>query len=275
MAELDNSIAVVTGGGRGIGKAACLRLADEGATVVAVDIDKDNAERTASQIDEETNGSGLGLEADVSDEADVERIAETVADRFGEVNVIVNNAGIRVTPCPVTEADEESWDRVLGVNLKGAAFCSKHLIPLMPEGGSIINIASEGTTVARRDWSQYDATKGAIVSMTQDMACDHAQDGIRVNALSPGWVITEFHMPEDEKEAEQFLEEKTSPSAEGPGILKRAAKPREIANAIAFLASDEASFITGTNMRVDGGKNAVGHELLWDSHTEGAHDSML
>jgi NAD(P)-dependent dehydrogenase (short-subunit alcohol dehydrogenase family) len=192
------------------------------------------------------------------------------------VDVLVNNAGIRVDPKPLTEADEASWDRILGVNLKGYAFCAKHLIPLMGEagdaesagadddsagsgdagrdGGSVVNIASIGASWARPGWSQYDATKGAIVSMTQDMACDHADQGIRVNALSPGWVITDYHVGDRTgEEAEQFIEENTTRGGHDGNILQRAATPDELADAMLFLASEESSFVTGVNVPVDGG----------------------
>ncbi|MCU4742480.1 SDR family oxidoreductase [Natronoglomus mannanivorans] len=266
-AQLSNAVAVVTGGGAGIGEATCLRLAEEGTAVVAVDVDGEAAEETAATIEDRfgEDAQTLGLEADVADESAVESMAERVVDRFGRVDVLVNNAAIRVDPRPVTEADEESWDRILGVNLEGAAFCAKHLVPHMPEGGAVVNVASNGAAVGRPNWSQYDATKGALVSMTKDMACDHAPDGIRVNAVSPGWVITDHHLPDDEAEARSFFAEKTTPHEDGPGILKRAAEPREVADAVRFLASEEASFVTGTNLEVDGGLAAVGKGLEWDS----------
>mgnify|MGYP006290410335 CR=1 FL=1 len=263
---LQERVAVVTGGGSGIGEAICHRFAEAGADIVAVDWEGEEARSTAEQIETETGTEAIGVETDVSDEAQVEAMADVIADRFGSIDVLVNNAGIRVEPSPVTAATEEMWDRILGVNLKGYAFCAKHLIPLM-DGGSIVNMASEGAEVGRRGWSLYDSTKGAIVSMTQDMACDHAEDGIRVNAVSPGWAITDFHLPEENPDA--FFEEKTSPHADGPGILKRAADPREIANIVLTLASDEASFVTGANFRVDGGKTAVGHDIQWESLIEG------
>lgn len=272
--RLNDKVVVVTGGGAGIGEAVCHRLAADGAHIVAVDWDGEGAKTTADQIERETGRTALGVETDVSDEPQVKSMAEEVTDEFGRVDVLVNNAGIRVEPTPVTEATEEMWDKILGVNLKGYAFCAKHLIPRMEEGGAIVNMASEGAEVARRNWSLYDSTKGAIVSMTQDMACDHAEDGIRVNAVSPGWIITDYHLPEDEPEG--FFEEKTSPHAEGPGIMKRAAAPEELANVVAFIASDEASFMTAANVRVDGGKTAVGHDIQWESLIEGElHDTML
>ncbi|NGM69914.1 SDR family oxidoreductase [Natronolimnobius sp. AArcel1] len=265
-ARIANAVAVVTGGARGIGEATCHRLAEEGATVVVVDRDGNEAQATAEEVTDATGQTALGLEADVGSEAAVESMAATVADRFGRVDILVNNAAIRVDPMPVTEADEASWDRILAVNQKGVAFCSKHCIPLMDDGGAVVNVASVGAGLARPDWAQYDSTKGAVVAMTKDMACDHASDGIRVNAVSPGWVVTDYHLPEDEDEAEAMLEEETTPNPDGPGILKRAAEPREIADAILFLASDEASFITGENLLVDGGATAVGTGLEWDEN---------
>ena|GEM_PF-93568 len=276
--RLAGDVAVVTGGGAGIGEAACLRFAEEGAHVVAVDWDGEAARATAETIEEAGGPAALGVETDVSDEAAVEAMADTVAEEFGRVDVLVNNAGIRVDPKPVTEADEASWDRILGVNLKGYAFCAKHLLPLMGDGdaesasgdggtgsedtgrdgGSVVNIASIGATWARPGWSQYDATKGAILSMTQDMACDHAEQGIRVNALSPGWVITDYHVGDRTGEdAERFIEENTTRGGHEGNILERAARPEELADAMLFLASEESSFMTGVNVPVDGGASVV------------------
>ncbi|MFC4986447.1 SDR family NAD(P)-dependent oxidoreductase [Saliphagus infecundisoli] len=264
--RLEDAVAVVIGGGAGIGETTCLRLAEAGADVVAVDWNGDAAEATAEAVEERTGREALARETDVGDEESVERMADELEERFSAVDVLVNNAGIRVDPKPVTEAGEESWDRILDANLKGYAFCVKHLAGLMAEGSAIVNVASVGAWVGRPEWAQYDATKGAIVSMTRDMACDFAPEGIRVNAVSPGWVITDYHLPEDG--AEEFFAEKTAPHPDGSGILKRAGEPREIADAVSFLASDEASFITGTNLAVDGGTAAVGKGMEWDERFE-------
>ena len=256
--RFEGDVAVVTGGGAGIGAATCRRLAAEGAHVVAVDWDGVDAESTAEAIADDGDPEALAVEADVSDEAAVESMAETVADRFGSADVLVNNAGIRVEPKPVTEADEESWDRILDVNVKGTAFCSKHVIPLMDDGGAVVNVASVGAGEARPNWAQYDSTKGAIVSMTRDMACDHAEQGIRVNAVSPGWVVTDYHVGDRTgDEAERFVAEKTTRGGDDQSILRRAAKPAELADAIAFLASGEASYVTGANVPVDGGRSVL------------------
>jgi NAD(P)-dependent dehydrogenase (short-subunit alcohol dehydrogenase family) len=272
--RLAGDLAVVTGGGAGIGEAASLRLADAGADVVAVDRDGQAAEGTATAV-EDRGQAGFAVEADVGDEDAVAGMADRVSGEFGRVDVVINNAAIRVDPKPVTEANEASWDRILDVNLKGTAFCSKHLIPLMaedprradrtdrvddahPEYGAVVNVASVGAHWARPAWSQYDATKGGIVSMTRDMACDHANDGIRVNAVSPGWVITDYHTGDRTgEEAEQFLRDRTTRGGHDESILRRAAEPAELADAILFLASAESSFVTGVNVPVDGGASVV------------------
>ena len=252
--RLADAVAVVTGGGAGIGEATCLRVAEEGASVVVVDRDEANAKETVSRIESMDGPAAIAVGTDVSDEAAVEAMADRVGSRFETVDILVNNAGIRVEPRPVTEADEASWDEILGVNLKGAAFCSKHLIPLMTDGGAVVNVASVGAGLGREAWAQYDATKGGIIAMTRDMACDHAEEGIRVNAISPGWVITDYHVGDRSGEdAERFIEENTTWGGSDGNMLRRAAKPRELADAIVFLASDEASFVTGVNIPVDGG----------------------
>lgn len=254
--RLKDAVTIVTGGGSGIGAATCRRFAEEGASVVAVDWNGEAAEETVTGIGECSDREALAVKCDVGNEAAVRSMAERVAKRFGVVDVLVNNAGIRVDPSPVTEMDESDWDRIMGVNLKGTAFCSKHIIPLMKDGGSIVNVSSVNARLGRKRWGQYDATKGAITSLTRDMACDHASDGIRVNAVSPGWVITDYHLDDRTGEdAARFVEEKTTFGGDDAGALQRAAVPPELANAILFLASEEASFVTGVDLPVDGGKS--------------------
>lgn len=257
--RLADKTAVVTGGGAGIGEATCQRLAEAGADIVAVDIDGAAAEATADSIESDYDQTAIGVECDVGDPTAVEQMADTVKETFDTVEILVNNAGIRVEPSPVTEAPEERWDKILAVNLRGVARCSKFIIPLMENGGAVVNIASSGGHIGRPGWSLYDSSKGAVISLTQDMAHDHYSDDIRVNAISPGWIITDYHIGDRTgEEAEQFVEEKTTPGATDIGIMERAAKPRELANAILFLASDEASFMTGVNVPVDGGASVTG-----------------
>lgn len=279
--RLHEDVAIVTGGGAGIGAAACERFAAEGARVVVLDRNGDDVRTVADRLADEYGTETLALEADVGDETAVERAMDRVAEAFGRVDVLVNNAGVRVDPGPVTDATEAQLERILRVNLKGVVYCSKHAIPLMTgdvdgvgsgngadrnhgadrgrEGGAIVNVASVGATVARPGWSLYDGTKGAVVAMTRDMARDHADEGVRVNALSPGYVVTDYHVGDRTGEdAEAFIERETTPHEGGPGILERAARPEEIAGSICYLASADASYVTGEHHLVDGGASMTG-----------------
>jgi NAD(P)-dependent dehydrogenase (short-subunit alcohol dehydrogenase family) len=246
--RLENTVAVVTGAARGIGAACARRLAEEGADVVLVDV-LDGVRGTAEGIDAETPGSGAAVMADVSEEADVEALADRVADGYGGVDVLVNNAGIRRYG-PVTEVTAESWDEIIDVNLKGYAFCAKHLIPAMAEndGGSIVNVSSIHAEVGRPGMAQYDATKGGVLSLTRSLAADHGDQGIRANAVLPGPVLTEFHV--EERGMDPSL---TEPHEDGPGIMNRWAEPREVADGVLFLASEASSFMTGRKLLIDGG----------------------
>lgn len=265
--RFQNAVVVVTGGGArspralGIGEATCRLFAEEGATVVVVDHDEELAQRTVEQL--ESNGEVIAKTADVTDETAVEELATFCNNQFGTVDVLVNNAGIRIDPSPVTEVDGDTIDRIFDVNLKGMVRCCKHLIPLLSreEGGAVVNVSSANANVGRRGWTQYDASKAGVLGFTRDLACDHAAAGIRANAVSPGWTITDYHLPADETEAAALIEEQSARRPDGPGILKRNAMPREQAKAILFLASEDASYITGTNLHVDGGLNAVGHRI--------------
>lgn len=254
-----NDVAIVTGGAAGIGEATCERFAEEGATVVVADRDAESARRTANQIESDVGTEALAVDVDVGVPSDVAAMANECRRRFGTVDVLVNNAAIRVETGPLTDADPEAIDRITDVNLKGVIYCSKHVIPLMEEGGAIVNVASVGASVARRGWGLYDATKGAIVSLTHDVARDHADQGIRINAISPGYAVTDYHVGDRAGQAaERFVESETTRSEDGPGIAKRAATPEEIADGILYLASDEASYVTGENHMVDGGASLTG-----------------
>jgi NAD(P)-dependent dehydrogenase (short-subunit alcohol dehydrogenase family) len=175
---------------------------------------------------------------------------------FGHLHILVNNAGIRMYQ-NVVEASEESWDTMLGVNLKGYAFCAKAAIPAMQRagGGSIVSTASSRSITAGSNTVQYDTTKAAVAGLTRAMARDHAADGIRVNAVGPGPILTRFHENRAAAAGRQIDEFTEEFGAET--MLKRPGTPREVAHCILFLASDEASFVTGTILYVDGGKTAM------------------
>lgn len=173
----------------------------------------------------------------------------------------MNNAGIRIEAGPVTDVNTESIERLVDVNLTGVMRACKHLVPIMADGdgGAVVNVSSANARIGRPGWGPYDASKAGLLALTRDMAADHVEDGIRVNAVSPGWSTTDYHLPTDDDEAETVIEENSSRRQNGPGILKRNALPEEQAEAILFLASERASYVTGTNLHVDVDINAVGH----------------
>lgn len=254
--RLVGKVAIVTGGGGGIGGATVDLFCREGATVAAVDSDEAAARRVTGEVDP-SGERVLALGADLARESEAERVVRRTVERFGRLDVLVNAAGVRLYG-PITEATAESWEWILGVNLLGAAYCSKFAVPAMARGGggSIVHVSSANGVVARPNMAQYDATKAALLGLTRAMACDHADRGIRVNAVCPGSTVTGFHIRRRAEQQGLSLE-----AAEADlwaddyddNILKRKARPIEIAYAILFLACDESSFVTGTALMVDGG----------------------
>lgn len=244
--RLAGRVAVVTGGGSGIGRAISLRFASEGAAVVAADLIPERAEETAKLITE-AGGKAIGVEADVSKEAAVIAMAERAREAFGTVNILVNNAGLS-RGADVRTIDEETWDLNLDVVLKGPFFCSKALLQGMIDqgGGVILNIVSvNGLTGIGEE--PYSAAKAGLINLTQNMAVRHGPDGVRVNAIAPGTIVTPIWNSTVEKD---------------PGVfdrisqlypLRRVGTPEDIASAALFLASDDANWITGTTLVVDGG----------------------
>jgi NAD(P)-dependent dehydrogenase (short-subunit alcohol dehydrogenase family) len=257
-ARLDGKVGIITGGSGGIGTATAALFRREGASVAIVDVDEGEVERAAAAIGEGGNDV-LGITADLAVEAEAERAVRQTIDRFGQLDLLVNAAAIRLYG-PVTEASRESWESIIAVNLLGTAAMCRYGIPAMTRGGSVVNVSSSNASVGRGGMAQYDTTKGAMLSLTRALACDHAGDGIRVNALSPGATLTPFHVRrrmaetgETFEAAETALRDAGAPST----LLGRQAEPIEIAQAVLFLASDEASYITGVDLPVDGGLSGV------------------
>lgn len=253
MARLDGKIAAITGGAGGIGGATVRRFLEEGAKVAFCDTD---AERGAAFEKALATRDAFFVQCDVSRESEAAGFVEQTVSRFGRIDVLVNNAAIR-NYVDVTEASGESWDRVLGVNLKGFAFCAKAAITRMRAngGGVVVNLASVRSLVAGPKCVQYDTTKAAILGLTRSMARDHAPDGVRVMAVGPGPIFTDFH----EKRAAELgqTHEQYCKDFGADTMLDRPGTPQEVANVILFLASDEASFLTGTCVFVDGGQTAL------------------
>ena len=251
MARFTGKVAAVTGGAGGIGGATVDLLCQEGAQVVFADIETQLGQDMQARL-ESQGAQAEFIEAHVEDEAQAKAMVDLAVSKFGRLDVLVNNAGIRNYK-KVTEADGASWDRILGVNLKGYAFCAKHAIPAMVKngGGNIVNIASIRSIVSGSSTPQYDTTKAAILGLTRAMARDHASQGLRVNAVGPGPIYTRFHQ---NRAGNLGLSEDQYIARFGADtLLKRPGTPMEIAKAVAFLASDDASFITGTCLYVDGG----------------------
>ncbi len=258
--RLANKVALITGGSGGIGAATARLFWEEGASVAIVDLIQDNVNQTASEISPDQQRIAA-YSADLSRESDAERVVRATVGRFGRLDVLANVAAIRVYG-PVTEATPESWDAIIGVNLLGAAYCCKFAIPAMKRagGGSIINVSSSIASIGRSGMVQYDATKSAILALTRSMACDHADDGVRVNTVSPGSTLTPFHVRRRSEATGASLEQAESAlRAEGAPntLLGRQAEPIEIALAMFFLASDESSYITGIDLPVDGGMSGA------------------
>jgi NAD(P)-dependent dehydrogenase (short-subunit alcohol dehydrogenase family) len=248
--RLAGKSAIVTGGAGGIGRATSLAFAAEGARVAVVDLQQEAAEAVAAEI-RAAGGEAIAFGADVSAEADVERVVAATVEAFGGIDVSFNNAGI-IRRTTAVETTVEEWDRVFGVNVRGVFLMCKHVVPVMAEAGkgSIINTGSGWGLKGGGQAISYCASKGAVVNMTRALAIDHGPQGIRVNSINPGDVNTGMLRDEARQlgqETGSFLAE----AADRP--LRRMGEPSEIAAAVVWLASDESSYVTGTALVADGG----------------------
>ncbi len=244
MSRLDGKSALITGGGNGIGRAAALRFAGEGARVVVADYNPEFAEKVAGEITD-TGGSAVAAAGDVSDEASVDAMVKTAVDAFGAIDVLMNSAGGGSTKDgPVTELELDEFWRTIRVDLFGTLLCCRRVIPEMLKsgGGSIINIASLRAVIGTHGADAYTASKGGVLAMTRAMAMQWARDGIRANVMAPGVVLTE--------RVAAFIKEDNpiyQKSLLGPS------DPEDVANLALYLASDESRKVTGAVMRLDGG----------------------
>lgn len=238
---------IVTGAGSGIGRAAALRFAELGANVAIAD----KNEAAATDAAAEAGAKALAVAVDVSDSASVRAMVQTVVDNFGGIDVLCNNAGFGF-PGNVLEIDEDNWDRLMSVNLKGVYLCSKYAIPELAKTGDgrIVNTSSYTAAVGIRDRAAYVASKGGVSALTRAMALDHVDQGIRVNAVAPGTVNSPYFdkMINESDDPQGLLDE-----LNGRSPMHRMGRPDEIAEAIVWLAAKESGFVTGSVLTIDGG----------------------
>jgi NAD(P)-dependent dehydrogenase (short-subunit alcohol dehydrogenase family) len=250
--KLKDRVAIITGSASGIGRASAKEFAKEGAQVVVADVNLPGAEETAKQI-EGAGGVALAAKTDVADSGSVDGLIEQTLRAFGRINVLFNNAAIQVNKT-VEDTTVEEWNREISINLGGVFLCSKFAMPhLRRTRGCIINMASVNGFFVEPMCAGYCATKGAIIALTKAMAIDHGKDGIRVNCICPGYI--------DSGLAWEYFEVQPNPAearnAAGKlHALGRVGQPEEVARLAVFLASDDASFITGSSVAVSGGFGA-------------------
>jgi meso-butanediol dehydrogenase / (S,S)-butanediol dehydrogenase / diacetyl reductase len=251
--RLKNKVCLVTGGGSGIGRATCQIFAAEGARLVIADRNRAAAEVTAA-LCEFSKGAPLVVEADVAKAADSKAMIDAAVERFGRLDVLVNNAGYGI-PGTVVETDEDDWNALMAVNVTGVFLACKHAIPIMARqgGGVIVNVASVVASVGITNRAAYCASKGAVAALTRAMAIDHVGEKIRVNAIAPGTIRSPYF---DEILAKSPNAAEVLAGLENRQAMKRLGEPAEIASGILYLASDDSSFCTGTILTVDGGMTA-------------------
>jgi len=255
MKRLNGKICIVTGGAHGIGRETCLRLAEEGASVAITDIANDEGQRLRQEIAAQ-GGTAEYWHLDVTDAGAVEEVFGSIADRLGGIDVVVNNAGISGINKPTHEIEAEDWQKVIDVNVNGVFYCTKAAVPHLQKagGGSIVNLSSIYGLVGAPDLPPYHASKGAVRLMTKTDALLYAKKGIRVNSVHPGFIWT------------PLVRELAEESQEGVDAFRKAlddlhpighvGDPEDIAAGIAYLASEDAKFVTGSELVIDGGYTA-------------------
>jgi NAD(P)-dependent dehydrogenase (short-subunit alcohol dehydrogenase family) len=254
VGRLAGRAAIVTGGSRGIGHAIARGYLSEGASVALCSRHEDAAKAAAERLAAETSGTAIGLRADVASEQDVERMVEATLARFGKVDVLVNNAGFGFVH-PSVDLATTDWQRVLDANLSGSFYCARAVgREMLRQGtGAIINIGSLTSFVGFPWRAAYAATKAAVVELTRVLACEWGSHGVRVNAIAPGWIRSEFM---GELLASGVLDE-SKMVARTP--LGRVGTPEDVVGPAVFLASDDSAFVTGTTLVVNGGWLAYGY----------------
>ena len=253
---IKDKVVIVTGGGHGIGKAYCLAFGGAGARVAAADIDEPAAVKVAAQVASDTGATALGLHVDVANEESTKRMARATLERFGRVDVLVNNAAIFAT-IPMNRGgietiDPAEWDRLMAVNLKGLFLCTRAVLPAMraQKSGKIINIASGTVFYGSAGRIHYVTSKAGVIGFTRTLAREVGDDNIQVNCLAPGSTLSE------ENPSEEVL--RFRQSAVQQRALKRVQRPQDLVGTMLFLASSLSDFMTGQTICVDGGQNFLG-----------------
>jgi len=259
--ELEGKVAIVTGGGSGLGRVFCEALAEFGANISIVDINEKGAKETAELV-ENFKKEALVIKADVSNPEDVKRAIDETLRKFGRIDILINNAGINAQPAPIAEIPIEDWDRVLAVNLKGVFLCTRAVLPVMvkQKKGNIINIASILGIRALFELSEimpmvhYSVSKAGVIILTKQTAIEYAKDGIRANCIAPGWFRgTKLSAHWKEKLWREEQQKKYENTIKRITPLGRRGELEELKGLIIFLASDASSYITGQVIIIDGG----------------------
>lgn len=243
--KLKDKVAIITGGAQGIGRAIAEKLADEGAKIIIVDIMEEAAKKTADEISKDKNVETLSLKVDVSSSQETEQMIKKTVEKFSKIDIMINNAGITRDNLLIRMSDDE-WDKVLDINLKGVFNCSKAAAKIMMKqrSGKIVNIASVVGLMGNAGQANYSASKGGVIALTKTMARELASRNINVNAVAPGFIKTAM----TEKLSEDAKKKLTDLIP-----LARLGEPQDVANIVAFLCTDESSYITGEIISVNGG----------------------
>ena len=252
--KLKERVAIITGAASGIGRATALLFAAEGAKIVVADVNKEGGEETVAQV-AASGGEAIFIHTDVTNSALISVMVKQTRERWGRIDILYNNAAAtelcNVHDRPVHELDEEIWDKMIDISLKGVYLCSKYVLPVMMEQnrGIILNTTSNDAILAEPGFDSYTAAKGGVISLTRSMATEYAEYNIRVNTISPGYVITECQLGwyENQPETRSMVESYH---------LTRLGVPDDIAQLALFLASDDSAFITGALIPIDGGYSA-------------------